>query len=225
MTGTLTTTGNHNRNTIVVGVLLLAGGLILNYLFERHNPFKVWENSTYPISWADLFYAPLCVFLSLTGIVVVAGAMRRIAIPRLRRRVFATVIPLTISYILFSFAMQFIATGADRLGECSGIVEAASSSNVIPESRRRPGHPAVGCGVQRRGIFLSFYNDIAVVGVTDEAAQQRVVDDIAEYYRRAHTHPVQVRFYEKEIWSTRQLKNGAFGSGGPSNLIRVVNIG
>ncbi len=63
------TNGDHNdRNPIVIGLLLLAIGLILNYLFERHNIFKVWENSVYPISWADIFYPPVCVFLCLTGL-------------------------------------------------------------------------------------------------------------------------------------------------------------
>jgi len=32
-------------------------------------------------------------------------------------------------------------------------------------------------------------------------------------------------FREKEIWSVRQGKNATFGSGRPSKLIRVVNIG
>jgi hypothetical protein len=71
---------------------------------------------------------------------------------------------------------------------------AASSSNVIPASKVWPGHAAVGSGVERRGIPLSFYNDMAVYGVTDPTAQQRVLERVAEHYRQAHTHPVQVMF-------------------------------
>jgi len=52
------------------GGLLLVGGLAINYLLERYDVFKVWENSRYPISWTDVFYPSLCVFLSLTGIVL-----------------------------------------------------------------------------------------------------------------------------------------------------------
>jgi hypothetical protein len=44
---------DSNRKTIITGVVLLASLFILNYLFERHNIFKVWENSGYPISLAD----------------------------------------------------------------------------------------------------------------------------------------------------------------------------
>jgi hypothetical protein len=221
------TNGNHsNRKIIIIGVLLLASGLILNYLFEGHNFFKIWENSGYSISWADFFYPPLCVFLSLTGIVLIALAILRTTIRRVFLYAFAIAFPLTILYTLFAFAMQFIQTGADRIGECHGLYQAAASSNVIPESQWRPGRPALGCEVQRRGMFLSYYNSVGVHGVTDKAAQQQILDRVAEHFRQAHTHPVQVMFYEKEIWSVRHGKNGVtFGSGSPSRLIRVVNIG
>jgi hypothetical protein len=213
--------------TVTVGVLLLAGGLAINYLLERRNIFAIWERSAYPVSWVDVFYPPLCVFLALTGIVlVVGGIMERTTVRQLRRHTMRIAIPLTILYALFSFGMQFIATGADQIGECAGLNQAASSSNVIPDSKRRPGRPAVGCAVERRGIFLSIYNDVWVYGVTDMAAQQHVLDALAERSRQAHTHPVQVMFYQKENWLVRYEKNGVtIGSGGPSKLIRVVNIG
>jgi hypothetical protein len=216
-----------NEKPVLVGLLLFAGGLGLNYLFERHNVFKLWENSRYPISWADLLYPPFCVFLALAGIaIVVGGAISRTNIHRLLRQAVAIVIPLTILYTLFSFGMQFVASGADRLGECPGLDQAAASSNVIPESKLRPGHPAVGCGVERRGIFLSYYNEIGIYGVTDAVAQQRILDRVAEHFRQAHTHPVQVVFFEKENWSVLKLGNGVtFGSRGPEKLIRIVNIG
>jgi hypothetical protein len=218
MTGTIANDNHGNRNLIMIAVLLMASGPAMNYLFERHNIFKVWENSPYPLSWADVFYPPLCVFLSLTGVVLVVGAVRRATVRQLLRYALAIVLPLTILHTLYSGAIQFVATGADRLGECP---------NVIPESKQTPGHPAVGCAVERRGIFLSYYNDIFVYGVTDAAAQQCVLDRVAEHFRQAHTHPVQVVFHEKENWSVRQLKNGrTFGtSRGPNKLIRVVNIG
>jgi hypothetical protein len=222
----MTNSNQSDRNTVIIGILLLVSGLTLNYLFERHNVLAVWENSDYPVAWADLFYPPLCVFLSLTGIVlVVGGGIRRTTIRRLLRYAFAIVMPITVLYTLFSFAVQSIQTGSDRLGECPGLDQAASSSKVIPEAEWRPGHPAVACGVERRGIFLSYYNHVWVYGVTDAAMQQRVLDGIAEHFRRAHTHPVQVMFYEKENWSVREARNGASGSGGRGKLIRVVNIG
>jgi hypothetical protein len=213
-------------NSILIGLLLVGSGLGFNYLFERHNVFKLLENST-PVSWSDVFYPPLCIFLSLTGIVLVVGsAISRANMRQRLRHAFAIAILPTLAYTLSMFAVQFIASGTDRLGECPGLDQAASSSNVIPESKWQPGKYAVGCAVERRGIFLSYYNYLWVYGVTDAAAQQRVLDGIAEHFRQAHPHPVQLMFYDKENWSVRQLKNGAtLGTGGPSKLIRVVNIG
>jgi len=226
MIGRIANDNHSSRDTMITGVVLLASGPTLNYLFERHNVFKLWENSRYPISWADLFYPPLCVFLSLTGIVFVGGAIGRTSFRQLRKLTFMIVIPVTILYALLAFVMQFMQTGADRLGECPGLDQAASSSNVIPDSKQRPGYAAVGCAVERRGVFFSYYNYMWVYGVTDAAAQQRVLDGIAVQFRQAHTHPVQVMFYDKENWSVRQLENGrTVGSGGPSKLIRVVDIG
>jgi hypothetical protein len=220
-------TSRAEMRTVTAGALLLASGLAINYLLERYNVFKVWENSRYPIAWADLFYPPLCVFLSLTGIVLgVGGAIYRLPIRCLHRPALAIVIPLTVLYTLFAFALQFVQTGADRLGECPGLDQAASNSNAIPPSKVSPDHAAVGCGVERRGILLSFYNDMSVYGVTDLAAQQRVLERVAEHYRQAHTHPVQVMFYEEENWSVRQGKNGVtFGSRGSEKLIRVASVG
>jgi hypothetical protein len=122
MTGS---TSHANMRSVTVWALLLVSGLAINYLLERYNVFKVWENSRYPISWADLLYPPLCVFLCLTGIVLgVGGAIYRLPIRRLLRHA-AIVIPLSVLYTLFAFAMQFIQTGADRLGECPGLDQAA----------------------------------------------------------------------------------------------------
>jgi hypothetical protein len=227
MNGTTTNDNQIKGKTVLIGLLLLGSGLGLNYLFEHNGIFRVWENSPYEVSWLDGIYPPVCVFLSLTGIaLVVGGVMSHAAIRRLLRQAFVIVIPLTILYALFTFGIHFVMTGADRLGECPGLDQAAVSSNVIPESKILPGRPAVGCGVERRGIFLSYYNSIAVFGVTDAAAQQRVLDEVAEQVRQAHTHPVQVMFYESENWLVHKLENGrTFGSRGPRKLIRVVDIG
>jgi len=207
----------RNRVTVGTGVLLLATGMILNYLFERHSFFGARDDLGYPV---------LCFFLSLTGAAVLVGGLVRSRIKQLLYFAFPTVVSLAILYICFYFGMQFLQTGADRLGECPGLDQAAASTNVIPESLSRPGNPAVGCGVERRGMFLSYYNVVGIYGVTEAAAQQRVLASLTDYYRRAHTHPVRVMLYEKENWTVRQGRNGVtFGSGGPERLIRVVNIG
>jgi len=73
---------------------------------------------------------------------------------------------------------------------------------------------------------LSSYNDLAVYGVTEKESQQRVVDEVSEQYRQAHTHPVQIRFFDRENVITDKRANGVvFQKAGPTKLIRVVNIG
>ena len=52
---------------------------MMNYLLERHNILKTWEGSPYPVSWADVFYPPLCVLLSLTGVVLMVISIAVIA--------------------------------------------------------------------------------------------------------------------------------------------------
>jgi hypothetical protein len=186
-----------NMATVGTGLLLLAAGLILNYVFERHS-FYV----------GDLLYPAFCLLLSLAGVFIAIGGAARASVRRVLPYAYATVFPLTILYFVFYCGMMFLQTGADRLGECPGLDQAATSTNVIPESKSRPGLPAIGCGVERRGMFLSYYNTVGVYGVTETVAQQHVLDSLSEYYRREHTHPIQVRFYEKENWTTRQGRNG-----------------
>lgn len=215
----------RRKTSLVVGAALFVGGLLLDYLLERDNIFKVLENSPYPISWSDFLYPPICVLLSLTGIILPIGSLGNNTFRGTCLSAIAISIPLTVLYSFLALGMQFVATGADRLGECPGLDEAAASSSVIPESSWRKG-AAVGCAVERRGIFLSSYNDIDVYGVTDRMDQMRVLQRLTEQYRRAHTHPLRVRFFEKENIFTRKETNGVvFQKSGPVKLVRVVNIG
>lgn len=205
------------RATLGVGVLLLATALTLNFLFERHTLFE---------SWRDLFFPAVCFLMFVTGVAVLIGGLVRCRIKQILYFTSPIVVSLTFLYIGFYVLVQFIQTGADRLGECPGLYQAAASTNIIPESEWRPGLPALGCEVERRGMFLTYYNTVGVHGVTEAAAQQRIVDNLTEYYRRSHTHPVRVMFYEKENWTVRQGKNGVTsGFGVPEKLIRIVNIG
>lgn len=186
--------------TILLGFSLLVGGLIFDYLFERHNIFKVLENSPYPVSGMDLVYPPICLFLSLTGLILLtAGSLGNSTFRGQFLSSIGLAIPLTVLYSIFFLGVQFIATGADRLGECPGLDEAAATSSVILPSQWRTGKLALGCAVERRGIFLSYYNDIDVYGAAGKIDQERVLDQLAEHYRRVHSHPVQVRFYEKRM--------------------------
>jgi hypothetical protein len=155
-----------------------------------------------------------------------SGFLGKTTVRRSLPYVYAIAFPVTLLYTLFVFGMWFVDSGADRLGECPGLDAAAASSNVIPPSRIDPHLPAVGCNVERRGLFLADYDDITVEGVMDATGRRLVIGKIRERHQEAHTHPVQVVFREKGTWVTRQGSNGVtFGSGSPGKIVRIVNIG
>jgi hypothetical protein len=200
-----------------LGILLLSAALILNFLFERHGSFE---------SWGNLFASTVCFLTFGIGAAVLIGAVFRVQIQRLLLFAFPIILSSAILYLVFYIGVQSVQTGADRLGECPELYQAAASANVIPPSQWRPDLPALGCEVERRGMFLSYYNSVGIHGVTDPAAQERILGNLTEHYRLAHAHPIRVMFYEKENWITRRGKNGTIsGSRGPEKLIRVVNIG
>ena len=131
---------------------------------------------------------------------------------------------MTALYAVFYLGMQLVATGADRLGECNRLIEAVSTSHDIPDSIAVPGKPAVGCAVERYGILLSFYNDVSVSGVTDRAAQDRVLQGLSDYRKKARTHPIHVVFYEKENWVSLRGEKSTLGKRGPERMIRVATL-
>jgi len=155
MTRKLDDPSGSGKRTIWIGLALLTGGPVLSYFLDRYNYFKIIENSAYPVSLADMIYPPACAFAVASGVVLVlAGLLGRTRLRDSRVFVYAIAGPLTILYTLFVFGMWFVDSGADRLGECPGLVEAATASNLIPPSRINPRLPAVGCGVDLRATRL-----------------------------------------------------------------------
>src|SRR5579864_8915828 len=129
---------SRRKPAVLIAPLLLAGGLALDWIFERHNIFKLWENSSYPISWADMVYPPLCVWSCLTGIMLLIirqpftektrGALLRAA---------ALALPLVVLYAIFVFGMQFVASGADRSRPCRGAIKRYTRVSMVEGSPRR----------------------------------------------------------------------------------------
>jgi hypothetical protein len=75
-------------------------------------------------------------------------------------------------------------------------------------------------------MFLTPYNELTLWGVKDRAAQQRVLDRLDEYRRRAHTHRVQVVFIEERNMLVQPRGNGVTSiTRQPEKVIRIVNIG
>jgi hypothetical protein len=209
--------GEHtNRSTVGIGLVLLLSGLVLNYVFARQN---VGPRTELSLTIAPFFVAATGAALSIVG-------MARLPLQRALRTALLIAAPITLLYAPLYIGMRFLRTGADLFGECTTVCQTAAASNVVPVSLSVPGQPAVFCSVERRGIFLSYYNRLAIYGVTDPAAQELVLRNLSDYYRATHINPLQVRFFERENWTVRQGKNGvSSGSRGHEHLLRVVNIG
>jgi len=212
---------------------LIFAGLLLNYISEIHSFIRLGVHPP-GNTWGGLpdLVIPIAAFyLTVAGLILFGLALKNSpASKRLTKVAMVSLlisVPLTILYYaVFFVGMQWIASGADRLGECNGLDEIAASSNDIPQSLIASGRPAVGCAVERYGMFLSFYNELSVSGVTVESAQGRILKNLSDYKKVAHTHPIRVVFYEKENWTTwRHEKNGVSGGQrGPENIIRVATL-
>jgi hypothetical protein len=64
------TKADGGKRTIWIGLALLIGGPVLSHFLDRHNYFKIIEDSRYPISWADTFYPPICALMAVSGVVL-----------------------------------------------------------------------------------------------------------------------------------------------------------
>jgi hypothetical protein len=208
-----------SRKPTLSGIFSLLAGLVLNYFAAGHS-FGIR---------LDILFASIAFFLALTGFILLIVVLRR---SPAEKGVFhcllmtlAISVPFTGLYVAFYFGMQFIQTGADRYGECPGLVDAAAATHDLPTSQILPPAVAAYCGNGRSGMFLWPYNSSAVYGVTGAAAQDRIVKSVSRYHAAAHTLPVNLMFYDKEDWIQHKGQQGpGWGGRGPESLIRTVNL-
>jgi hypothetical protein len=217
-----------------ISACLFVAGLLVNYIAERHSFMPLGAHSPESAwgGWLDVFVPVVAFYLGSTGLVLFGLALQgRPTTGEFRSGFVQSLpisLPLTALYAIFFLGMQFFATGADRLGECPGLVRAAINSGEITEQFRYAPHgPAVGCGNQRYGMFLSTYNHVSMDGVTEWEAQEHVLRNLADYRKEFDTHPIRVMFYEKENWIASPIDKESKGGGlrwGPRNLLRVVTL-
>jgi hypothetical protein len=202
-----------------LGICSLSLGVVVNYVAEGRS-FG---------TGLDILLATIAFFLTITGLMLFIIALwRRLAAQSLFRSLLLTLaicIPLSAFYGAFYFGMQFLQTGADKYGECPGLVDAAAASNDVPTSELYSPKPAVYCGNERSGMFFWPYNSLSVFGVTDPVAQDRVVKNVSKYHREANTFSVRIAFYDRENRVQREGTRGAVWNGlGPMKIIRCVNL-
>lgn len=214
-------------STVAAGVALIVIALILDYVLQRHGFFRLIDSTYRQISILLVFPA-LLFFVFSTGVIVAVFAGGR-SLKWILKVAIGCSIPLTVLYAIFVFGLQALQSGSDSLGECGGVYDAAISSHVIPKSDFFPGY-AVGCGTQKRGIFLRPYDAVVLWGVKDPVAQQQVLDRLKNYHQQAHTHRIQVAFIEE--WKGHPRAHNGYrindyirlARADPEKLLRVVNI-
>jgi hypothetical protein len=221
-------TGFWNYPQVRLGLAVMIMGLLFNYVLEEHIFVRLGTKTAYGYAggWPNLFLPIVAFYLSVAGFILFLFGLKGRAGFNNPLTTLVISIVLTALYGAFYLGVQFIQTGADRLGECEGLNQAANSTNDLPESIIFPGRPAVGCSVERYGMFHSFYNDLSVTGVTSLGTQNHILENLSVYSRSAHTHRIHVTFWEKENWTTwHNDKNGASGgSSGPMTLIRTASV-
>ena len=199
------------------GILLVAGSLI-NFFVERHSFLRVGVVSLphHFGGWGDFVFPMIAIWLTSSGAVLLIVSL----VPRRTQRAFGVDLflallisaPLTLFYGTYFMTVQFFQTGSDSYGDCSGLENIAASETEIPASLSMPGRPAVGCRVERYGMFLWPFNSLTIYGVTQPAAQKGIVESIRKYRRDQNIFPVRIMFYEKENWVTwRSDKTGVTG--------------
>lgn len=90
--------------------------------------------------------------------------------------------------------------------ECTAIMRPVTSRFTFPPSQNpfvEPGHPAAYYGIEGRNFFFPrLYTRVEIYGVADRSKQDAILETV-KGARNDGFKPVVVRFYEKEIWTTR----------------------
>jgi hypothetical protein len=208
------------RAPVRIAALLLVLGFIVDYVELQHSLGK----------WPDLFLPSVAFLFVSTGAVLFFFGLSANWLRRGLQRSLLTAllisVPLSSVHASYYAITKIFERGVDRYGECSQLIEIASESGAIPESPASPGQPALGCAVERYGMFLMPYNVLAVYGVTDPTQQAMVLQSLSDYRSVARTLPIRLKFYEHYNWIQHPGKSGpGWGERGqPERLLRIVYL-
>jgi hypothetical protein len=204
-----------SRTTVRIAALLLVIGFLLDYVALQQSFGK----------WPDLFFPSAAFLFVSTGVTLFffglgANSVRRGLQKSLMMSLLIS-IPLSSVHAIYYAVFKMVETGADRYAQCSHLIEEANATGVIPEFPAQAGQPALGCAVERYGMFLMPYDVLSVYGVTGWAEQARLLQSLSNYRSADATLPIRVKFYEHYNWIQHQ---GWGERGQPERLLRVVYV-
>jgi hypothetical protein len=114
----------------------------------------------------------------------------------------------------------------DELVECNALVQAITQAHRLPSSQVFAG-PAIGCGHEHYGLLATRYAAITIWWISEAERQEAILSTLREERRaRKESHPMLVRFYDRENWMLYRDVNGQiYGEGrGPERLLRRVRL-
>ena len=215
---------------VSLSIFLVIGGLLLNEI--------PWYS--FPSRANDPWFPIVSFFLTVTGAAYLLDGLLQMSgrsgiirahVSGLRTQmvilsvVWLISIPSTAAFGVFYAGMRFMQTGADRTGQCEGLYHVAGLTGLIPKSVVSPSKPAIGCGSERYGMFLSQYNNVTIFGVNDKVEQDRILNALSDYRVSDRISPIRVSFYEKENWSVSTLPSGVvLQTRLPEKLVRVATV-
>jgi hypothetical protein len=204
-----------------LGPALLISGLVLNYGVE-HLSLSLALELILPI---------VAVWLAAAGMLLLLSPLwDKGASSSVNHRLLASTLTglfLAVIFGVIFLTAEFSDKGVGSYPERAGLEQVVTSSVTVPQSISVPSRQAVFFQTAMFGVFLRRYDIVLIYGVTERAAQDRVLQNLTEYRRKHRTKPMRVEFYEKENWTPiayDQQGKGVGGQRGPENLLRVATI-
>jgi hypothetical protein len=117
------------------------------------------------------------------------------------------------------YIVQSSQTAAD-VDEITELLREINVHHKLPQSVSLPHKTAAFGRIAVRGALLRRYNVISVYGVNSTQEQDRIVSTLSKYRASHSVKPIEVCFYENEVWERR----GSSGRRGQETVVRTVRV-
>jgi hypothetical protein len=131
---------------------------------------------------------------------------------------------LTLAFVAVALLREVSEPPEGYAGNCAVLIDAVSSTGIVPVSIVEPPRRAAVCSTAQHGVLLRQFNQIDVWGVSGQQQLQTVLDSLQRTRSSEHTAPIHVRFWEKENWGKCPSPNapGAHCPVSPFSQLRLL---
>jgi hypothetical protein len=107
---------------------------------------------------------------------------------------------LTLAFVAVALVRDISEPSEGYAGNCAVLIDAVSSTGIVPVSIVQPPRRAVACSTAQHGVLLRQFNQIDVWGVSGQQQLQTVLDLLMQTRSAKHTAPIHIRFWKEENW-------------------------